>query len=70
MNRAKNTKNSPLRQESCNCSTLACSVQYLRIKSLGLIIDKWRDTNLGVQKVCKGVHCIKMAHLCHLSKVR
>ena len=47
-----------------------CSVQYLRIKSLGLIIDKWRDTNLGVQNVYKGVHCIKMAHLCHLAKVR
>ena len=35
MNRAKNTKNSSLRQESCNCSTLICSAQYLRIKSLG-----------------------------------
>ena len=28
-----------------------CSVQYLRVKSLGLIIDKWWDTNLGVQNV-------------------
>ena len=39
MNRVKKTKNSSLRQESCNCLTWICSVQYLRIKSLGLIDD-------------------------------
>ena len=31
-------KNSSLSQESCNCLTWICSVQYLRIKSLGLIM--------------------------------
>ena len=36
MNRVKKQKNSSLRQESCNYLTWICSVQYLRIKSLGL----------------------------------
>ena len=38
-----------------------CSVQYLRVKSLGLIIDKWWDTNL-VCKMCTRV-CIVLKWL-------